>query len=51
VALLASSSWSHAFLVEKHHYIYPDVAADRQRFEDLAAGNYTAFRDLSLQEV
>jgi hypothetical protein len=51
VALIASSSWSHAFLVESNHYIYPDVAADRQRFADLAAGNYAAFRDLSLEAV
>jgi len=29
VALIASSSWSHAFLTPKHHLLYPDVEADR----------------------
>jgi hypothetical protein len=26
---LGSSSWSHAFLVEKHHMLWPDIEADR----------------------
>ena len=29
VALIASSSWSHAFLTPKNHLLYPDVEADR----------------------
>ena len=29
VALVASSSWSHAFLTRKHYYLYPDHAADQ----------------------
>ena len=33
--LLGSSSWSHAFLVEKHHMLWPDVEADRARYEEL----------------
>jgi hypothetical protein len=51
VALVGSSSWSHAFLTEKHCWIYPDVAADKRRYEDLKAANYEAWRDLSLEEV
>jgi hypothetical protein len=35
VALLASSGWSHAFLTEKNHYLYPDTPADRTLFEAL----------------
>ncbi|HLQ33595.1 MAG TPA: extradiol ring-cleavage dioxygenase [Chloroflexota bacterium] len=49
--IIGSSSWSHAFLTAKNHYVYPDVASDRRRFEELKAGNYTAWRDLSLEEV
>jgi hypothetical protein len=48
VALVASSSWSHAFLTEKNGWIYPDVEADRRCYEDLRRGDYTAFRDLDL---
>lgn len=51
VALVGSSSWSHAFLTAKHHWIYPDVAADHRRFEELRGGNLTAWRDLSLEEI
>jgi len=51
VALVGSSSWSHAFLTAKHQYIYPDVAADRRRYEELKSGNFAAWRDLSLTEV
>ena len=51
VALIGSSSWSHAFLTEKNHFMYPDVESDRARYELLRAGNYTAWRDLSLEEL
>jgi hypothetical protein len=45
VALMASSGWSHAFLVEKNHYLYPDTKADRIMYEHLRAGNYDAWRN------
>jgi hypothetical protein len=35
VALIASSSWSHAFLTEKHNWLWPDIDSDRQRFEEI----------------
>jgi hypothetical protein len=37
VALIASSSWSHSFLTEKHGRMYPDVESDRRYFEALRA--------------
>lgn len=49
--LVGSSSWSHAFLTPKNHYLYPDVPSDRKRYEELKASNYTAWRDLSLAEL
>lgn len=48
VALVASSSWSHAFLTPKHHYLYPDIAADRQLYEALRTGDYDTWRQRSL---
>ncbi len=44
VALVASSSWSHAFLTPKHHLLYPDVDADRAMYERLRAGDWAAWR-------
>ena len=38
VALIASSSWSHAFLTEKNWWLHCDVDSDRERFEELKAG-------------
>jgi len=51
VVLMASSSWSHAFLTEKNHGLYPDMASDRRRFEELRAGDYQKWRDLKLSEI
>jgi len=51
VALVGSSSWSHAFLTAKNHWLYPDVPSDRQRFEELRSGNLLAWRDLSIEQV
>ncbi len=45
VALLASSGWSHAFLTEKNHYLYPDTPADRALYDALCEGNYDAWRN------
>jgi hypothetical protein len=44
VALVASSSWSHAFLTPKHHLLYPDVEADRALYENLRVGDYDTWR-------
>jgi hypothetical protein len=51
VALLASSGWSHAFLVGKNHYLYPDTPADRTMFEHLRDGNYGAWRNYPASAV
>ena len=44
VALIASSSWSHAFLTPKHYLLYPDVEADRALYEALQAADYATWR-------
>ena len=51
VALIASSSWSHAFLTPKHHLLYPDVEADRALYEALRAGDYQKWRETPLSAI
>ena len=51
VVLMASSSWSHAFLTEKNHLLYPDLESDRAMLEQLRAGEYTAWRDVPLAQM
>jgi len=51
VVLIGSSSWSHASLTAKHHYLYPDVEADRRRYQDLRAGRVGHWRDLALADI
>jgi hypothetical protein len=51
VVLMASSSWSHAFLTEKNGWMWPDGEADRRRLSDLRSGNYERFRELTVKQV
>ena len=51
VALIASSSWSHAFLSHNNHCLYPNVDADRARFEELRDGRFARWRDLATADV
>jgi hypothetical protein len=51
VALLASSSWSHAFLTEKTHFLWPDTPSDRRLYEALAAGDYGVWRDYPAEAI
>jgi len=47
VALVASSSWSHAFLTARTGWIYPDHESDRARLAELRDSRYAAWRELS----
>jgi len=51
VALIASSSWSHAFLVDKTWRMQPDVEFDRELYGALTDGNYTFWRDLPAAKI
>lgn len=51
VAVLASSSWSHAFLVDKTYRMQPDVAADRRFYDAMVRGDYASWRATTLAEV
>jgi hypothetical protein len=51
IAIVASSSWSHAFMTRKHYFLYPDIEADRQLFADLVSGNYQSWRARSTAQI
>jgi hypothetical protein len=51
VALVASSSWSHAFLHDRAWHLHPDVEADRALYEALQAGDIEAWRRRSADDV
>jgi hypothetical protein len=51
VALIASSSWSHAFLHDKAWRLYPDVESDLAFYEALREGKYAHWRSTTLSSV
>ncbi len=51
VALIASSSWSHSFLVSKHSGMYPDVESDRVFYEAFKAGDWEMWRNVTIEEA
>ena len=51
VAVIASSSWSHSFLVRKHCLMYPDVESDKRYYEALRNGDWDLWRNTTLEEV
>jgi hypothetical protein len=51
VALIASSSWSHAFLTHKNYFLYPDIPADRALYEALRSGDYATWRNTPLTAI
>jgi len=51
VALIASSSWSHAFLTDKNHQLFPDIEADRLLYEALRVGDYETWRQTPLASI
>jgi hypothetical protein len=51
VALVASSSWSHAFLNDKEWHLRPDTDADRRLYDALVAKDYGAWAKVSTREI
>jgi hypothetical protein len=51
VALVASSSWSHAFMVDKTWRMQPDIEADRELYDALAKGDLDVWRTRSLDQL
>lgn len=51
VALVASSSWSHAFLCDKTWRLRPDTVSDRYLYDRLVAGDVDSWRTRSLDDI
>jgi hypothetical protein len=51
VALIASSSWSHAFLSPKNGYLWPDHEGDQLLFDAVSRADYATWRRRSLPEM
>lgn len=51
VALVASSSWSHAFLHDKGWHLRPDTEADQELYDAMVAGDYGTWTARSSREV
>jgi len=51
VALVASSSWSHAFLVDKNWRLRPDTASDLWLYEMLTAGDYENWQARASKDI
>ncbi len=51
IALVASSSWSHAFLCDKLWHLRPDTAADQRLYDALRKSDYQAWRSVTSQQI
>ncbi len=51
VAMIASSSWSHAFLVDKTWRLQPDTATDRRLYQALQENDFAYWRARPLAEI
>jgi hypothetical protein len=51
VALIGSSSWSHAFLTRGNDWLHPDHASDRARLEELRSGQFARWRDVTRAQL
>ena len=51
VAFMAGASWSHAFLLEKTGFLYPDLEFDRQHVEDLKINRHDRWGEITNQEI
>ena len=51
VAVIASSSWSHSFLVAKNSLMFPDVESDKRFYEALRNGDWATWRDTTIEQA
>lgn len=51
VALIGSSSWSHGSLTAKHQRLYPDLDADRKRYDELKSGRFRDWHRIDLADI
>ncbi|MCW2816065.1 MAG: extradiol ring-cleavage dioxygenase [Nocardioides sp.] len=51
VALVASSSWSHAFLYDEGWHLRPDTEADQRLYDAMLAGDYDTWNARTSKEI
>jgi Catalytic LigB subunit of aromatic ring-opening dioxygenase len=51
VAVIASSSWSHSFLVAKHSLMFPDVDSDKRYYAALRDGDWATWGNTTIEEA
>lgn len=51
VAVIASSSWSHSFLVAKNSLMIPDVESDKRYYEALRDGDWATWRNTTIEQA
>ena len=51
VAVIASSSWSHSFLVAKNSLMFPDVESDKRYYEALREGDWATWRNTTIEQA
>ncbi|TFI42412.1 extradiol ring-cleavage dioxygenase [Rhodococcus sp. 1R11] len=51
VALVASASWSHAFLNDKDWHLRPDTEADRALYDSMVAGNFDDWTSKTVTDI
>jgi hypothetical protein len=51
VAIVASSSWSHAFLTDKTWRLHPDTASDRELYDALAVGDFDRWEKTTTADI
>jgi len=51
VALIASSSWSHAFLTKKNNWMFPDHDSDRKRLTELKDNRFAVWGDIDRETI
>jgi len=51
MAIITSSNWNHAFLVQKHALMFPDVEADKRYYEALKNEDWELWRNTTLEKI
>jgi hypothetical protein len=51
IAIVASSSWSHAFLTDKTWRLHPDTASDRALYDALASGDFERWEQTTTADI
>ena len=51
VALVASASWSHAFLNDKDWHLRPDTEADRALYDSMVAGDFDDWTSKTVRDI